>query len=438
MNGERELTQKERRLKLVLLFCIFIILFLREPSCITHPEFWAEDGTVFFRQHLLLGPSAALQLVGGYLDVGSRILAFIAGPFPLALAPLVYAIESILVAGACCWTFSLNAFRTLLPSDALRAVLCLLAAVGFPEQELIGNLTNIEWFLMLIAMPLTLAPPTSRRMIIRMALFVLGLLIALSAPLTVILLPLIVLRATRTRSVDSFASAMMAGTLIEWAIIARHVSTTITGNFGIFAMVGHLVFAILVALTNQVVAFCLFGRAVVQSVWAKDEWGFPICVLIAFAYIQVVLYRTGSREYKVKARLMIWLIFSSLALAMLRGMQAVYPKLSSVQPFGGHRYFLLACWCFAFLLLAAILERTPNGSDRQRAGLAAAIFLAGAIGNFRVTGHFTADWRRYAPQVQAWVADRRAGRAHDEVVVPISPPQMVIDFPKLAPAPQAK
>src|ERR1700685_203193 len=81
--------------KAALLLCIFAILFLRDPKCITHPELWAEDGAMFFRQQLLSGARAILLTSGGYLQLAPRILALVTAAFPVAWAPLLYAIESI-------------------------------------------------------------------------------------------------------------------------------------------------------------------------------------------------------------------------------------------------------------------------------------------------------------------------------------------------------
>lgn len=416
--------------KAALLLCIFAILFLRDQKCITHPEFWAEDGVVFFRQQLLSGGRVILQTSGGYLHIIPRVLALFTAAFPVAWAPLIYAITSILAVGVCCWAFVLDHFRILLRSDLLRGVLCMLSASGFPAQELIGNVTNIQWYTVLVATVLTLAPPRCRTGISRVLFTALALLTALSAPLTIVLLPLIAIRAIRARSADCFSIAIVAGTAIEWAVIARHW-TPATQHPGLLAAANALVFTTIVAFTNQVMMFSLLGRAVTEGVWTHAYAGLSLILLLAFACTQTILYRSGSRDYRTKVRILIWLIVSSLALAMLRGMEPVFPNMSSVQPFGSHRYYLLACWCFAFLVVAAIADRKPGWPEWKQAGVAAAIFLFGTMGNFQVASQFAAEWREYASQVQAWQADRSAGREHPEVIVPVSPKGWVIDLPKL-------
>lgn len=430
-NQSAPLIARRHVARAALLLSLFAILFLREPRCITHPEFWAEDGTMFFRQQLLYGSRALLFTAGGYLDAVARLLALIASLFPVAWTPLLYAMESILVAGVCCWVFVLDEFRGLLRSDLLRGILCVMSAAAFPSQELIGNLTNVQWFFSLVAVPLTLAPPECRSAVSRGLFTVLGLLISLSAPLTIILLPLIALRAFRVRKMDWFGMAITVGTLVEWAVIARHWAHPATVHGGLLPVASALAFTTLVAFTNQVMMFSLLGRHAAESVWAHGYDGFSLLLLLAAACIAVVLYRSASTEYRRRMEIFLWLIFSSLALAMLRGMESVFPRMSSVQPYGSHRYYLLACWSFAFLVGAAIVDRKPDWPQRAKAVLMGVIFLTGAIGNFKVTSQFADEWRAYAPAAQAWQTDHAAGRQHPEVIVPISPKGWVVDLPKL-------
>jgi hypothetical protein len=52
----------------------------------------------------------------------------------------------------------------------------------------------------------------------------LALLISLSAPLAIVLAPIILLRVVRDRRIELFDTGLLAGTIIEWTIIALHWS----------------------------------------------------------------------------------------------------------------------------------------------------------------------------------------------------------------------
>ncbi len=417
--------------EIALLFCIFGILVLREPKCITHPEFFAEDGAVFFTQQLVLGPSAIFKTSAQYLHIVPRLLALVTSAFPISWAPLLYAIEAFMVQAFCCWAFMLEEFRPVLQSDALRVLLCLFSACVFPAQEMPGQITDLQWFLTMLAVPLTLVPPKPRPTGLRVVLLFFGLLIALSGPVTIVLIPVIVIYAVRERSITDFRIGILAGTLIEWTVIAVHWAPRPEGLSG-FAAVNAIAFATLAAFTNQIAMFCLLGKRITKLVWNQAYGGVSLVLLLTLGCSQVTLYTRGTREYRAKVRLMIWLIASSLVLAMLRGMQSVYPRMSSVQPWGAHRYFFMGCWCFTFLVLLALEHHTPAWPDSKRCTLAVVMFLLGGIFNFTVAPHAITEWRQYVPQIEAWQADQKAGRAHAEVVVPISPRGWVIHLPALS------
>ncbi len=425
-----ETNRRDRQVKIALLSCIFGVLFLREPKCFTHPEFFADDAAAFFQQQLILGPRAIFQTWSQYLHIVPRLLALLATVFPIAWAPLVYAIQAIIVSGLCCWGFCLDEFRPVLRSDALRIVLCILPALAFPAQELVGDITNLQWFLTMFAVPLTLLPPKSRSQTSRILLLLLGLLIALSGPITIILLPVIALYGIRRSRLTEFQIGLTTGTLVEWAVIAAHWLPRTQQAQG-FAAINSFVFSILVAFTNQIAMFCLLGRPITKAVWDHTYRGVSLVLLLTLACSLVALYMRGGPAYRERVRLMLWLIFSSIVLANLRGMEATYPDMSSVQPWGAHRYFFLACWCFAFLVLFTIEHYKPAWPAYQQCALGLAIFSVGIYGNFRLAPHAITDWKNYVPEIEAWQADRKAGREHAEVVVPVSPAGWAIRLPKL-------
>src|SRR5260370_35293416 len=100
---------------------IFILLILRRPDCVTNPQFWAEDGNLFFRWQLLYGLKACLFLpYNGYLCVMQRLIAASASWFPVYYVPLVYAICSTAIDSVCCSLFRLPKFRNIIPSDRMR------------------------------------------------------------------------------------------------------------------------------------------------------------------------------------------------------------------------------------------------------------------------------------------------------------------------------
>jgi hypothetical protein len=78
-----------------------LLIFLRDPSLFTRPQFWAEDGKVWYAQAYNQGWLHSLtQPLGGYLNTLQRLGAGAALLVPFRWAPLVMALEGPLLSGA--------------------------------------------------------------------------------------------------------------------------------------------------------------------------------------------------------------------------------------------------------------------------------------------------------------------------------------------------
>jgi hypothetical protein len=412
--------------KLLFPIAIGVVLFLRLPTCLTLDEFVTDDGSTFFRDQLLFGARALFHVYPEYLNVVPRVCALLAAPFPITWIPRIYSIESLLIDGLCCSAFALAAFRPVLESDAQRTLLCLIWAVALPAQELVGSM-QLQWFLTIIAVPLVLLPPKSRPVPARVGLALLAGAIALTGPQPIILMPVIAVYGFRRRTLTEFQAGLVAGTLVQWAVIAKDWAPRAT--VGGFAAVDRQVFATLVTFTNQVGLLSLFGRRPAIAVFSHHYNGASLLLLLVLIALQTALFVRGGRVYRIKVAVFGWLIFSSLALARMRAMP--YPEMSSVQPLGAHRYFYLACWCFAFLVLLAIESYGASWPDWKRCGLTVLIFSFAAVQNFRLTPRVITGWQKYVPEIQAWKTDLDTGRPHRAFAVPCYPPGWLIQFPML-------
>ena len=171
------------------------ILLARRPDVVLHPQFWAEDGFIYFRDDLLLGfPRAVLQLYQGFPHLGQRLIAALGGLAPVAAAPRVYTTAAIGIAALAIATFILPRFRHLVRSDALRLAFCL-AAVSMPaDQEVFATPANVGWFLgvWLLFASLSTVPRATWSLA---GLLTCAVVVVLSTPLAPLIAPLWVLYA---------------------------------------------------------------------------------------------------------------------------------------------------------------------------------------------------------------------------------------------------
>jgi hypothetical protein len=87
-----------RHLLLILCLAGALILVLRRPDAILNPQFWAEDGKVWFANAYNLGPLRSLLLPqDGYFQTISRITAAISLLVPTKSAPLVFNLVALII-----------------------------------------------------------------------------------------------------------------------------------------------------------------------------------------------------------------------------------------------------------------------------------------------------------------------------------------------------
>src|SRR5580692_2207009 len=91
---------------------IFLLLFLRRPDALANPQFFAEDGMIFFHDQLLFGIRQALWIPhAGYVLAVQRLTALLGSYFCPVLAPAVYNITALTLSACCCAFFVLPVFR---------------------------------------------------------------------------------------------------------------------------------------------------------------------------------------------------------------------------------------------------------------------------------------------------------------------------------------
>jgi len=158
---------------------------------VTRSTVWAEDGGVFLRERLALGPWDLLQPYAGYLHLVPRLVVDLAAALPVDRYAHVVSAVSCAVVG------TVAALVFVLARDVVRpvAVRVLLAAVPvllpLAPYEISGNAANLHWYLLFLAPWLYVARPRSWWSAGPLA--VVTALVVLSEPQTVLFLPLLLL-----------------------------------------------------------------------------------------------------------------------------------------------------------------------------------------------------------------------------------------------------
>lgn len=124
-----------------------VVLYLRTPDAFQHPDFWAEDGAIFFRQWQEVGFASILEPYNGYLHLAPRLIAALAGAAPLDQTPRLYFLASV---AAALWAAGTIYLHSPAPAGSGRRLwppLFLLPFLALSATEVLSTPTNLQWIL---------------------------------------------------------------------------------------------------------------------------------------------------------------------------------------------------------------------------------------------------------------------------------------------------
>ena len=404
------------------------IIVGRRVDAVTNPQFWAEDGSIYFVQNAMLGfPRALVQLYNGYPNFAQRLIAFIGGLGPVVAAPRVYTTISIALTALGLASFSLPTFRHVVRSDGLRVLFCV-GAMSLPvDQEMLSNPTNLGWYLAIWLSLLSVMrlPPHGWRVTL---LALAGSGAIFSTPLAAVNVPLWLIRACRgalrgNRRELGFALGLLAA-FAAVALLTRGLGASPSVPF--------------------------WGRTFQVTVRSYlDRASFRVAALVLPPVDAAAIVATGMSHVFTIAALVLVTLFAFCGLGRFRNLTVL--TLALYLAFGGILVMLLGRAILnllpvynlparytlnpaVMLLLAMVIaiDAVPVGLPRIVSTTALLGVLAWAWrASFFVQPFWDQHWTTYAPQLDSVL--RTKCPAH--LVVPMNPPHapLVVDWGPLYP-----
>jgi hypothetical protein len=171
---------------LIILFIFAVAVFYKAPDQLINPQFWAEDGVVFFMGSLQQGFQSILTPYAGYYHLIPRLVAYMATFFPIVAAPAIYLYSSYLILLVIAWSY----FQ-LLNTNRSRYFLVGSIVLVPINGEVFLNLTNLQWLIAPFILVVFFSFPPSgafSRALLSMAL----LFVCLTGPFSIFFAPFIV------------------------------------------------------------------------------------------------------------------------------------------------------------------------------------------------------------------------------------------------------
>ena len=97
---------------LVLLLALLAVMSVRQPDKLQSPQFWAEDGPVFYLDAEYLGTASIIRPYNGYWHLYPRTIALVGTKVPVRYLPTLYVAAAIPPQSAHCWRWSRRDCRT--------------------------------------------------------------------------------------------------------------------------------------------------------------------------------------------------------------------------------------------------------------------------------------------------------------------------------------
>jgi hypothetical protein len=199
----------------------FFLVFVRRSDALRNPQFYAEDGTVFYAGAYQYGIHSLVMPYSGYLHTLLRLVALVTLLFPFACAPLIMTLIGITFQVLPVNLFLSSRFSNIaFPTRLLGSFIYLALPNAYEIQ---ANITNVQWHMALIACLVLLAQPASGKAwrIFDAAMLVLT---SLSTPMTLLLAPIAAYIWWKRRNMGSARSFafLVPGTMIEMIAIAAN------------------------------------------------------------------------------------------------------------------------------------------------------------------------------------------------------------------------
>lgn len=410
---------------------LFLVLFARRPDVLTNAQFWGEDGAVFFVDQLKFGfLHAASSTYAGYYHLLPRLIAAAASGLSTKYVPFAYNLTALLIAAMCCGFFAWPVCRHLIPSDALRIFTCFLASITvYAGNEVIGDITNLQWFLLVASLLLVsyLQTPEPKPVWVTISSAIAGLLIALSAPLTVTLGPLLVWQIFRKKGAARLpALCMLVGAL--WQSFAFLRSSEPHTSLLKMKLSLSFVAVVTTEIARPVLTTVLGHQYLVKG----NDIGVVSKLIAALTVVSVWLTRLYSRiDNRDRTILTVAIYFSLVVIAMImtgRNLAVAFTDWVDFRHLEGERYFFPSAMMFVYIV-AFWIDRIfgPRNAVIKCIGLVL-LFSCGMAKNFSLPPLPDFHWSSYADRIDDWTARRDKGEHPPKFVVPINPAPMSITF----------
>lgn len=380
---------------LLVLVIATVILLIRKTDSFLNPQFWAEDGVVFFLQQYERGASAIFQPYSGYLHLVPRLIASFADTFfNYSAIPFVYNYLSLIVT----LIVVASIFSPRLKIDHKPLLALTVVLVPHSSNELFMNITNIQWFLsILLIIVLMKENPNSDYGSIniqRASDFMVIILCGLTGPFIILLTPFFAWKWLKDQDLYHFSvmSTAIAISLIQLSFLLfipkQPQANSLALDFDAY---------------SAIVGYKVFGSLFFRKIATYKPSHYFLSVMY-FGLIFMILRFSSLKNNFIVFALGIQLMFLSAAFYKFRANPEVLIPAGDSQ-----RYFYIP---FIMLIwsLIALLGKQEKWKDAVITVVLSVILISSLTSGFHSLGFVDYNWKLYSKAI-----------GNEDVIIPINP-----------------
>lgn len=398
---------------------------LRKTDILFNPQFFAEDGPIFFYQNLKMGFwQALLTLYNGFPYLLHRLVAAVATPFGIANAPRVYSSLTVAIGALASACFSLPHFRHIVRSDFLRCLFCVALVLSQPSLELVGVLTNIHWYLGIWAFVMSLIrlPRSHWGLALLLICYAICLL---GSPIAYVAAPLWAFRALRALLVrdrrEGFAALFILIFMVLVFLSFRNLGAQPDTHFSRRTFLNLVTTRVITQGVIGINATVLLGR----------KYGFGACYAVAGVVVGTLFGLSAVARLRG-----IWIILACtygllgsifiLVLGRASDWNPISIRFDTIYSTGGGRYFVFGM-ALLYLAFIAAIDRLRLGTLRVVAITSVLwVLVLTTVPTYQITPFADLNWQQYAALLSAKLASNDPA----PLEIPINPPtwQIAVDL----------
>lgn len=374
----------------------FGIALSRRPDALLHAQFFAEGGKIFFAEAYNHGMASLLMSTpgAGYLQIPERLIALLACLVPLAAAPLLTNLISLIIM-VLPVALLLSSRFSFVGSLRFRGALAF-AYLALPSSgEVFANVASIKGYMPLLACLVVFAGPDDR---MGWKIFDLAVLVvfSLTGPTTVLFLPLLLalwwLRRQKWLLVEIMA--VLPGTALQAAVMLTTMHKMRTGTTAPLGATPKLLMEIL---ARQMFLAPLLG---VRAMPPKETAGYlAFCTVVTVLGLAALAYAAWKAAWPIKLFLYLAVSLAAASLLVPLCSRTIPQWQVMVRPGACNRYWLVPM--LGFLAALVWMARTQQGWRKLVPLLVLSVMLVGIIRDWRHPGYRIQNFPQQAAKFAA-------------------------------------